>query len=87
MFGNKENLWLAAGALALILALVIPVFILMPCSSSSLRYMTWELKSMESDQSYNQSMLYLAEQIFEWEEIADDFSLHEDWVEHEARAT
>lgn len=87
MFDNKENVWIGVGALALILALIIPVFILMPCSSSSLRDMTWELEFMESEQSYNQSILYLTEQIFEWEKMADDFSMHEAWVENKDRAT
>ena len=42
--------------------------------------MTRHLELLKSEQEYNQSMLYLVDSILEWERVADDFSMHDDWM-------
>ncbi|KKM61713.1 hypothetical protein LCGC14_1528960 [marine sediment metagenome] len=83
---SESNLWRIAACLVLIVGLSIAILLKPTCSKSSVREMTWGLDLMKSEQASNQSMLYLTEQILEWEKIADDFSMHDDWMRRKTQA-
>ena len=86
MFSNKENLLRISAWLLVVLGLAFVVFNELPCPNSSLTEITWQLDFMKTEQASNQSILYLTEQIFEWEKLVNDFSMHGDWVARRARA-
>ena len=66
--------------------LAVAALMLPPCSKSFTQDLTWDLELLRSEQESNQSMLHLIDSIFEWEKVADDFSMHNDWVARQARA-
>ena len=87
---NKTNPWPAI-RLAAMLSIGIVIALLtvpsmMSCSESSIQEKTTWLELLKVEQSSSQSMLYLIDSIFEWEEMADDFSMHDDWMARKVRA-
>lgn len=85
MFSNL-NLWTKLSIVGVLILLIIAVTIELPCSKSSVQKMTLRLELMQTEQESNQSMLYLVDSILEWERVADDFSMHDDWMVRKARA-
>lgn len=86
MFSNPK-IW---SILVMISGLILFAFastITTACSKSSVQEMTLRLELAETEQSYNQSMLYLIDKIFEWEQMADDFSTHDAWINRKVRAS
>lgn len=86
---NKTNPWPAIRLASFLLAVVIVLVVVInqwPCSNSYLTKITLDLELLRSEQESNQAMLYLVDSIFEWEEMADDFSMHDDWVARKIRA-
>jgi len=77
---NNSNLWTGAFVLFVTASLIVASTFPTACSNSTVREMTWGLDLMKSEQASNQSVLYLTEQVLEWEKKADDFSMHEDWM-------
>jgi len=56
------------------------------CSTSSVQDLTWRIDFAKSEQSLIESNLILIDGMFEWEEMADDFSMHDEWVGHKVRS-
>ena len=56
------------------------------CSKSSVQEMSLRLELMQVEQESNQSILYLVDSVLEWEKVADDFSMHDDWMVRKVRA-
>jgi len=57
-----------------------------PCSHRALQELTWQIELMKTQRSSNESIVYISNQVFEWEKIADDYSMHEVWMAHKDRA-
>lgn len=82
---GESNLWRIAACLVVIVGLSTAVFQMPTCSKSSVSDLTWDLELLRSEQESSQSMIYLVDSIFEWENIADDFSMHDDWTARKGR--
>lgn len=86
---NKINPWSAVRLAAFLLAVTILLVVVInqwPCSNSYLTKITLDLELLRSEQESNQAMLYLVDSILEWEEVANDFSMHDDWMARKIRA-
>lgn len=87
MFVNTTGEKRTAMAIGVIvLSLVIGAFIPWPCSKSLIEETTWRINFAKSEQSAKQSILILVDNMFEWEEKVDDFSMHDEWVARKVRA-
>lgn len=85
MFSNLK-LWTKLSIVGVLILLIIAATIELPCSKSFIEEMTWRLEFAKSEQESNQSMLYLVDSILEWERVADDFSMHDDWLRRKMRS-
>lgn len=85
MFSNL-NLWTKLSIVGVLILLIIAVTIELSCSKSFIEEITWRIDFAKSEQSLIESNLILIDGMFEWEEMADDFSMHDEWVGHKVRS-